>query len=366
MGQDSSAPASSSTRTRPERPTRLTRRQQLQEQQAKQPLTAHEQERHRAPTLKEQWQAKREENAATREANAAERKRKKEALHAALMAQQQQAEADSNEQDAGAGSGTAGGGGNGGGGGGSDDEQMQQAQAEAMLTQAQINAQLAAFQTFMKNNPDVEDELDNVDANPASMFNREAASTAIRKATKGGGRHGKGAAGGVDDFDEDAIANVSVHSSDYEDEELMQGLQDLDEELEGEFQQRIDALQAQVAEHKQQSLVFLREHGDKAAALKELQRAKEVEAQIKQLLDEHATPLHVQVEEQEAKIAELENLVATRKQDSLAALRGGDKPTALKLLKEAKGFEGQLEEAKAQLAALQAQKEKQLRSTGDE
>ncbi|KAK7202158.1 hypothetical protein NESM_000285400 [Novymonas esmeraldas] len=371
MGQSAPAPS-----TRPQRPSRVTpqqRRQQRKEQELQRPLQATEQERSRQPTLKEQWQMKREANAITREANAAERKRKKEVLHAALVAQQKQQEAEADEDSGGGAavepteSGRSRGVGVGDGDGVADD-QLEHAQAAAALTQAQITAQLAAFQTFMLSNPDVEAEIDSVGANPADMFDRDTAAAAAHKTVRGRRGTGGGAKGSAvgksDDDDDDAIANVSVHSSDYADEELMQGLEDLDAELEDEFQQTIDAMEKQIAEHKQQALVELRTNNDKAAALQELQKAKQVEAQMKKLLDDHATPLRVQIEEQEKKIAELEDLVATRKQDSLVAFRGGDKPTALELLKEAKGFEKQLEEARATAAALAEQKEQQLRSTG--
>ncbi|AIN97990.1 hypothetical protein LPMP_204980 [Leishmania panamensis] len=330
---------------------RTQRRQQLKQQDMQKPLQATEQVRHHQPTLKEQWQAKREANAAAREANAAERKRKKDALHAALVAQQKQAECEENLFNLN--DGVQGGGGD----GSSDDDHLPNAEAEAMLIQAQINAQLAAFQTFMQNNPDVGEDLDSVDATPASMFNRDAATIAALKAAKSGGLG--------DGDDDEAIANVSVHTSDYADEELMQDLDDLDEELEQEFLHSIDTMQHQVAEHKKQSLVYLREHNDKAAALQELQKAKQIEANIKKLLGDHETPLRVQIEEQQTKIVELENLVATRKQQSLAALHDSDKPTALTLLKEAKGFASQLEAVRAMLASLREQKEKQLRSTGE-
>ncbi|CBZ33714.1 hypothetical protein, unknown function [Leishmania donovani] len=358
MGQSAPTPT-----PRTQRPARLTpqqRRQQLKQQEMQKPLRAVEQVRRRQPTLKEQWQVQREANAAAREAKAMERKRKKEALHAELMAQQKQAEDEQeNVDDVDDDADLAGGGSDG------DDGCLQNAEEEAMLAQARINAQLAAFQAFMQNNPDLEEGLDSADADPASMFDREAMPAAALKVAQHGGC--TGGSGGLGDRDDDeAIANVSVHSSDYADEELMQGLDDLDEELEQEFLNRIDVLQQQVAEHKQQSLAYLREHNDKAAALQELQKAKQIEAQIKQLLDEHATPLRVQIEEQQTKIVELENLVATRKQQSVATLRGGDKPTALTLLKEARGFESQLEEAKATLAALKKEKEKQLRSKGEE
>ncbi|KAG5480387.1 hypothetical protein LSCM4_06153 [Leishmania orientalis] len=353
MGQ--SAPKPSPRAQRPARITPQQRRQQLEEREMQKPLASTEQVRRRLPTLKEQWQAKREANAAARETNAAERKRKKNALRDALQDQRRQAEYEGesvDDVDDGARRGRD--------GSDSDDDRLQRAQAEAMLTEAQANAQLASFQAYMRNYRDFEQDLDNVGDDLVSTFDRDAATTAARKVAKGSGM-------GLGDGDDDeAIANVSVHSSDYADEELMQGLDDLDEEIEREFQGRIDALQQQVAEHKQQSLVYLREHNDKAAALQELQKAKQIEAQIKQLLDEHETPLRVQIEEQQATIAELENIIATRKQQSLAALRGGDKPTALALLKEAKGFESQLEEAKATLAILEEQREKQLRSKGED
>ncbi|CBZ26647.1 hypothetical protein, unknown function [Leishmania mexicana MHOM/GT/2001/U1103] len=357
MGQ--SAPTPSPRTQRPARLTPQKRRQQLKQQEMQKPLQAVEQVRHRQPTLKEQWQAQREANAAAREAKAMERKRKKEAFHAALMAQQKQAEDEQeNVDDVDDGAHLGGGSSDG------DDECLQNAEEEAMLAQARINAQLAAFQTFMQNNPDLEEDLDSVDANPANMFDCEAMTTAALQVAKHGGC--TGGSGGLGDRDDDeAIANVSVHSSDYADEELMRGLDDLDEELEQEFLNRIDLLEQQVAEHKQQSLVYLREHKDKAVALQELQKAKQIEAQIKQLLDEHETPLRVQIEEQQTKIVELENLVATSKQQSLATLRGGDKPSALTLLKEARGFESQLEAVKKTLATLQKEKEKQLRSKGE-
>ncbi|KAG5506774.1 hypothetical protein GH5_05988 [Leishmania sp. Ghana 2012 LV757] len=346
MGQ--SAPKPSPRTQRPARITPRQRRQQLEEREMQKPLTSTEHVRRRLPTLKEQWQAK-------REANAAERKRKKKALHDALLAQQRQAEYEGenvDDVDDGARRNSD--------GSDSDDDRLQRAQEEVMLTEAQVNAQLASFQAYMRHYHDFEQDFDDVGADPVSTFDRDAATRAARKVSRGSGT-------GLGDGDDDeAIANVSVHSSDYADEELMQGLDDLDEEIEREFQGRIDALQQQVAEHKQQSLVYLREHNDKAAALQELQKAKQIEAQIKQLLDEHETPLRVQIEEQQATIAELENIIATRKQQSLAALRGGDKPTALALLKEAKGFESQLEEAKATLAILEEQRDKQLRSKGED
>lgn len=362
MGQDaSSAGASAPRANRPARRTtssmhrRTPQRPEAADGTAA--LEGREEERPRVPTLKEQWQAKREANALMREANAAERQRKKEALHAALVAQQKQAEKEQKEIN--------------GGSDGSDEDaeelriRQAAADAEAALTQAQVDAQLAVFQAYMQNNPDVEDEIDAVDGNPASMFDREVASQAARKTLKGRGKSGKAANANDDDDEDGTIGDVSLHSSDYEDEELMQGLNDLDEELEAEFQQQVDSLQAQVAQHKQAALVCLREHNDKAAALEELQKAKTVEAQLKQLLDRHTEPLRVQIEKQEKKITELEDLVATRKQESLAALRGGDKPNALEKLKEAKGFQSQLDEAKTKLANLQEAKAKQLHSTGE-
>ncbi|KAG5502630.1 hypothetical protein JIQ42_05699 [Leishmania sp. Namibia] len=353
MGQ--SAPKPSPRTQRPARITPQQRRQQLEEREMQKPLTSTEQIRRRLPTLKEQWQAKREANAAARETNAAERKRNKKALHDALLAQQRQAEYEGqnlDDVDDGARRGSD--------GSVSDDDRLRRAQAEAMLTEAQVSAQLASFQAYMRNYYDFEQDLDDVGADPVSTFGRDAATTAALMVTKGSGM------GLGDGNDDEAIANVSVHSSDYADEELMQGLDDLDEEIEREFQGRIAALQQEVAEHKQQSLVYLREHNDKAAALQELQKAKQIDAQIKQLLDEHETPLRMQIEKHQATIAELENIIATRKQQSLAALRGGDKPTALAVLKEAKGFDSQLEEAKAKLATLEQQREKQLRSKGED
>ncbi|KPA75318.1 hypothetical protein ABB37_08615 [Leptomonas pyrrhocoris] len=363
MGQDGSTPVRTPRTDRPARRTRLSKQASPDSQAQGSPsaLEAHEEEHAGKPTLKEQWQAKREANALTREANAAERRRKKEALHAALVAQQKQEEKDKKTSS--------------GGGDGDveeDEEELRlrqaSAEAEAALTQAQVSAQLAVFQAFMQNNPDVEEELDNYDGNPSSLFDRGVASCAARKTTNdrqhGGGGNKTMNAG--DDDDEDEIpGEVSVHSSDYEDAELLQGLNDLDEELEAEFQQQIESLQAQVAQHKQASLVCLRERNDKAAALQELQQAKVVEGQIKQLLDSHAEPFRVQMQKQEKKVAELEALVAARKQDSLAALRAGDKPTALEKLKESKGFQSQLEDAKAKLTALAEEQKKQLRSTGE-
>ncbi|KAG5480001.1 hypothetical protein LSCM1_06420 [Leishmania martiniquensis] len=352
MGQ--SAPKPSPRTQRPARLRPQQRRQQLEERETQKPLTSTEHVRHRQPTLKEQWQAKREANAAAREANAAERKRRREALHAALAVQQRQDDCEENGVNDVNHSSQRG-----GGGSDSDEERLRHAQAEAMLTAAQINAQLAAFQALALGNPDVDQDLDEAGADPASMFDGDAALTVALKVAKGTGWSlGDG-------NDDEAMASISVHSSDYADEELMQGLDDLDEEIERDFQSRIDALQQEMAEHRRQSLVCLREHKDKVAALQELQKAKQIEAQVKQLLNEHETPLRVQIEAQQAMIAELESVIATRKQHSFAALRGGDKPTALTQLKEAKGFEKQLEEAKAKVATLEEQKKKQLRSTGE-
>lgn len=309
------------------------------------------------PTLKEQWQAKREANAAVREANAAERKRKKDVLHAALIAQQKQAEKEeqeANQDDANGGAENA------------EELRLRQAAAaaEAALTEAQVSAQLAVFQAFMQNNPDVEEELDAVDGNPASMFDRDVATAAARKTVQGK-EGGKKKAKNDTDLDEDAtIEDVSVHSSDYADEDLMQGLNDIADELEAEYQQQVESMQTQIAQHKQQSLVLLREQNDRAAALQEMQKAKNIEAKLKQLMDSHAEPLQVQAEKLEKQIAELEELVATRKQESLTALRGGDKPTALEKLKESKGYQSQADEAKAKLANLEEERARQLRSTG--
>ncbi|GET88139.1 hypothetical protein, unknown function [Leishmania tarentolae] len=357
MGQ--SAPKPSPRTQRSERLTPQQRRQQLQQQNRQKPLQAVEQVRCRQPTLKEQWQAQREANAVAREAKAMERKQKKEALQAALKAQQKQAE-DEQEytHDAGDGSHFS-------GGGSDDDNGCSQNAEEAELVQARIRAQLEALQTFLENTPDVEEDLGSAVVSSASMFDREDTTTArLKDKKRGGGSGGNGRFGDGDD--DEAIANVSVHSSDYADEELMRGLDEIDEELEQEFLNHIDVLQQQVSERQQQSLIYLREHNDKAAALRELQTARQIKAHIKQLLDEHAAPLRVQIDEQQAKVVELENLVAARKQESIATLRGGDKPTALTLLKEAKGFESQLEEAKEKLLALKKEKEKQLRSKGED
>lgn len=331
-------------------------------------LEGREEERPHVPTLKEQWQAKREANVVTREAAAAERKRKKEALHAALVAQQKQAEKDEREMNGSGSHNNPKGGGGGDNGEDAEELRLRQAaaDAEAALTEAQVNAQLAVFQAYMQNNPDVEDDLNDMSGNPASLFDREVASQAARKTlTNQKRKPRKGAPGKGNEDEDDIIEDVSVHSSDYENEELMQGLNDLDEEIEAEFQAKIESLQAQVAQHKQASLACLREQNDRPAALEELQKAKALEAQIKSLMDSHAEPLRVQVEKQERKIAELEELVATRKQESLAALRGGDKPTALEKLKESKGFQSQLDEAKTKLTELEEEKARQLRSTGE-
>ncbi|KPI88775.1 hypothetical protein ABL78_2090 [Leptomonas seymouri] len=353
MGQESSAPANAPRADRPARRTRPPNQasQHPKTQSTPHTLVGHEEERTRVPTLKEQWQARREANARIREANAAERQQKMAALHAALTAQRSQSERRENERK-----------------GDSDEEddvtdlrlRQAAAEAEAALTAAQVSAQLAAFQALMQNSTDVELELESVDGNPVSTYDRDVA----LKAAKGHGHSGGNAARSA--ADEDEIPDeVSVHSSDYENEELLQGLNDLDDELEAEFQQNIESLQAQVAEYKQMSLACLRERNDKAAALLELQKAKAVEAQIKQLLDTHAEPLRLQIERQEKKIVELEELVAAHKQEALTAMRAGDKPTALEKLTESKGFQRQLDEAKARLAELEAEKARQLRSTGE-
>jgi hypothetical protein len=356
MGQDEST---SDNAPRADRPTRRPRapHQRTDGQGGTDALVGREEKRPRAPTLKEQWQAKKEANALIREANAAERQRKKEALHAALVAQQKQAENAVEGERSGDGKAT-----------GDDAEELRlrhaAVEAEAALTEAQVSAQLAVFQAFMQNCPDAEDEVDAVDGNPASMFDRDVASKAAQKTLKDKGRGSDGSRANAGDDDE-SVGDVSVHSSDYEDEELLQGLAELDEELEAEFQHKIEALQAAVAQHKQASLACLRERGDKAGALQELQKAKALEAEIKQLLDSHVEPLRVQIDKQARKIAELEELVAARKQESLSALRGGDKPTALEKLRESKGFQSQLDEAKAKMAALEEERVKQLHSTGE-
>ncbi|KAG5506444.1 hypothetical protein JKF63_05947 [Porcisia hertigi] len=356
MGQ--SAPTQKPRTERPTRPTPKQRRQQLKQLEMEKPLQSTGQAQQRKPTLKEQWRAKREEKASTREANAAERKRKKDAPHAVVVSQQKRTEPDAPFDR------VLGGDGGGGGTSDADDADLRHAQAEAMQIEAQISAQLAAFKTFMQNNPDVEEDLNTLDINPANMLGSEASTMAALEAANRGCHPNGG--GDLEEIDDEALANVSIHSSDYANEELMQGLDNLDEELEEEFQKKIEALQEEVAMHKQRSLVYLREHDDKPAALEELKKAKEIEAKIQEIMDEHETPLRVQIEDQQRKIAEHEDLIATRKQNSLTALHAGNKNAALSLLKEAKGFEGQLEVAKAQLAMLMEQRDKQLRSKGED
>lgn len=161
-----------------------------------------------------------------------------------------------------------------------------------------------------------------------------------------------------------SIGDISLHSSDYADETLLQGLRDLDDELEEDHRKQVEELESRIADHKRNAVRLLKEVGDKPAAMKELQLAKELEGELAKLQLSHVPPVSIRMEAMEADIAKLEETVADRKQQALAALRAGEKPTALVLLKEAKELETQLDAKREAYAELAREKEALLHSSG--
>lgn len=80
--------------------------------------------------------------------------------------------------------------------------------------------------------------------------------------------------------------DISLHSSDYRDEELMGQLGELEEEAEAQWQLKISDLEAKIAHHKRQALDLMK-MGGKPAALQELKNAKEFEKQLASLHSAH-------------------------------------------------------------------------------
>lgn len=218
-----------------------------------------------------------------------------------------------------------------------------QAAAEAAETAAQIEAQLAAVQQYVASNP-VDDDDDDFNAN-GNGFDPSV---------------NPDAAAAVDDGK--SIGEVSVHSSDFRDEELMQGLRDIESELEEDFNAQVTAMQERIEQHKQNALRLVREAQDREGAKRELQCAKELEKELAELQRQHELPLGKRMEALKQDMDTLEEDIAAKKKESLAALRRGEKPTAIAILKEAKEMESQLEGLKASYAALETEREQELRS----
>lgn len=322
MGQSASSGKKNPTRTLATRNAKLNGKSSAKEKGAA-----------NQPTLKEQWLANKAAAAAAREAAAAERQKLKESRAAAAQQRQQKANVTGNDRDVSDDDSTD----------DSSDLQKAQAEVDAQLMAAQVSAQLACFQAFVDNNP-LDGDDDHMGASGA--FDTTAAMPSAER--------------------DGEIENVSLHSADYEDPELLQGLDDLGNELEEEYEQQVASLQKEIADYKKCSVVYLKEEQNKPAALEALQHAKRLEAQLKRLQETHTAPMHVQIEMQAKQVVELENMVAARKQDSLAAMRSGDKPAALEMLKEAKGFEKQLETAKQELCRLEEMKKASLYTKGEE
>lgn len=225
---------------------------------------------------------------------------------------------------------------------------------------AEAEAQLAAINALL-NDPGFDDDNDNDNdggavtaggggrnASPKNTNSTTAAMTAVT----------------LNDNDDASIGDVSLHSSDYEDAQLLQGMRDLDEELEEEFQAKTAAIQSQIGAHRAEAVRLLKEVGDRPAAAQELQRGKKLEGELAQLRLDHRPPLSLRLEAAEADMADLEKEIALRKQEALAALKGGNKLTALERMSEAKELEKQLLARRTEFAELTEEKDKMLRGEG--
>ncbi|CUG06113.1 Hypothetical protein, putative [Bodo saltans] len=76
--------------------------------------------------------------------------------------------------------------------------------------------------------------------------------------------------------------NVSLHSSDYRDDDLMGQLAELEAEAESSRNEKIAQLEVSIAALKKEALTLMRS-GDKPAALQQLKKAKELEKELGEL-----------------------------------------------------------------------------------
>lgn len=79
--------------------------------------------------------------------------------------------------------------------------------------------------------------------------------------------------------------NVSLHSSDYRDDDLMGQLAELEAEAESSRNEKIAQLEVSIAALKKEALTLMRS-GDKPAALQQLKKAKELEKELGELSTE--------------------------------------------------------------------------------
>ncbi|CAD2215236.1 hypothetical protein AGDE_13612 [Angomonas deanei] len=213
--------------------------------------------------------------------------------------------------------------------------QQRDADAAAMAAQAQAQTELMLFNQQFNEGVD-DDENGGLDFDPDVNINDDV------------------------DLEED----VSLNSEDYKDEQILQGLRDLDDELEEEFNQKVATMREEIRTLQSKALACTREDPpDKEKAKQYLLAAKQKEKEVEETIAQHSKPISLQIDELTEQIATMTETIAAKKQESIAALKGGDKPTALEHLKQAKLLEPQLEELKEKLKRLEEEKENALRKS---
>lgn len=249
----------------------------------------------------------------------------------------------------------------GGGGGGDDDDgteedikQMHLARQKAREAESQVDAQLAAIDNLLGSMGDNDDD-DNIAGSSGAGLGNNNNNNNKRPPGKTASSKKKPV------NDDDSIGEVSLHSSDYRDEELMQQMRMLDDEMEEEYQQQVTDLEDRIAALRDSALRLLKEENNKPAALEELRKSKELEAELKKLQDAHEVPLAVRIDKEQEEVELLSTEIEAKRQEALAAARSGEKPTALAILAETKTMQAQLKEKTAKLEEMQRERERQLR-----
>ena len=161
-----------------------------------------------------------------------------------------------------------------------DIQEMIKAQEEEFRLHENVALALAAAHALCEADLDDDDDGDEDVEDASEVARQQEKHIATRRSEQTAKVKSKQMNIEVGDDDDDA--EVSLHSSDYRDEDLMREVAELEAACASEQQQRIEELELLIAQHKKRALGLMKE-GDKPAALAELRTAKQYEKELASL-----------------------------------------------------------------------------------